>query len=372
MQRSTIQDRISAFRRVLNGISSDTAWIIRPENRRYLSGFDAEDTQFTESSGSLLISAGQLLLIVDSRYTTHAKDQVPDFEVHTLKKGFAEEFPEIVNQTETGILGFEQDYVTWGLYAEFLKRFEEFTPPVQLWPLDGVVEDMREVKDAVEISALERSAEMISVVLDQVIDALEPGLTEKEVSWWIERLARESGADSLAFPSIVASGPNSALPHAVPTDRRLAKGEPIILDVGVQLDGYCSDMTRTVFLGNPGRDFRKIYATVRRAQLEALKEVKPGVDSNYPDSVARQIIHDAGFGEYFGHGLGHGVGLATHEGPRLSPLKPVKLRKGMVVTVEPGIYIPDIGGVRLEEMVVIESEGARVLTKSDHFYDFTS
>jgi Xaa-Pro aminopeptidase len=372
VQRPTIQNRIAEVRKGLKGISLDTAWIINPENRRYLSGYDAMDTHFTESSGSLLIGSNRLLLIVDSRYTTHAEDQVPDFEIHTLKKGFADEFPAVVKQTATNNLGFEQGYVTWGLYNELSRSFDAFSPPVHLRPLDGMVEDMREVKDEEEIDALERSAKLICYVLDEVIDTLDPGLTEREVAWRIESLARESGADGLAFPSIVASGPNSALPHAVPTDRRLGQGEPIIFDVGVQLDGYCSDMTRTVFLGEPREDFKKIYATVRRAQLEALEEIRPGVESNHPDSVARGIIRDAGFGRCFGHGLGHGVGLATHEGPRLSPLKPKKLKKGMVVTVEPGIYIPGMGGVRLEEMVVIEQGGARILTECDHFYDFTS
>jgi Xaa-Pro aminopeptidase len=212
---------------------------------------------------------------------------------------------------------------------------------------------------------------MISEVLNEIISNLKPGITEKEVAWQIEGLAREAGAEGLAFPSIVASGPNSAFPHAVPTDRKLRGKEPVILDVGVRLDGYCSDITRTVFLGKPGPEFRKIYKTVRQAQLTALKEIMPGVASNHPDTVARQTISDAGFGEYFGHALGHGVGLATHERPRLRPLKPVKLKRGMVVTVEPGIYIPGKGGVRLEEMIVIEEDGPRILTKNNHFYDFT-
>jgi Xaa-Pro aminopeptidase len=162
------------------------------------------------------------------------------------------------------------------------------------------------------------------------------------------------------------------LPHAVPTDRKLRSKEPILIDIGVRLDGYCSDITRTVFLGGVEKDFRKIYRTVREAQLAAIGEIRPGVESTHPDAVARQIISEAGFGECFGHGLGHGVGLATHERPRLGPQKPVRLKKGMVVTVEPGIYVPGKGGVRLEEMVVIEDDGSRILTKNCNFYDFNS
>jgi len=210
----------------------------------------------------------------------------------------------------------------------------------------------------------------MSRILSEIIDTLEPGTTEKKVAWQIENLAREGGAEGLAFPSIVASGPNSALPHAVPTDRKIRTREPITLDVGVTLDGYCCDMTRTVFIGGTTPKFKSIYGTVRRAQLAALENIRPGVKSILPDSTARDIIRDAGFGEFFGHSLGHGVGLATHERPRLGPEKPVTLKEGMVVTDEPGIYIPGEGGVRLEEMVVIEKKGARVLTKDKHFHEF--
>jgi Xaa-Pro aminopeptidase len=229
---------------------------------------------------------------------------------------------------------------------------------------------MREVKDKEEIDALEASAQMMSMILDKLIPWLKPEMTEKEVAWQIEDLARQAGADRLSFPSIVASGPNSALPHALPTDRKLKEGEPITLDVGVRLNGYCSDMTRTVFLGTPDPEIKLIYRIVRKAQLAALKQIKAGVESNHPDGVARQVIREAGFGKYFGHALGHGVGLATHESPRLGPRKPVALKEGMVVTVEPGIYIPQKGGVRLEEMVVVGQTGSRIITKNGNFYDF--
>jgi Xaa-Pro aminopeptidase len=239
-----------------------------------------------------------------------------------------------------------------------------------LIPFSGFVEALREVKDRSEIEALEASAQMMSSILDSVITDLEPGMTEKQVAWRIEDLAREAGADRLAFPSIVASGPNGALPHAVPTNRKIKAREPIVLDVGVRVKGYCSDMTRTVFLGEPDQSFMKIYRTVRNAQLSAIREMKHGVKTDYVDTVARNVIRDSGYGDFFGHALGHGVGLATHEAPRLGPQKPVDLKNGMVVTVEPGIYIPGEGGVRLEEMVVLEKEGARIITNNDHFYDF--
>jgi Xaa-Pro aminopeptidase len=366
---------MAVLRQRLSGSSeadADMAWIIQPENRRYLSGFRAEDTQLTESSGSLLIGELRSVLVTDSRYALEAEREAADFEVKILKDELVEALPPLVQGLGGRRLGFEQDYVTWGLHALVAEGLEALSPPVSLAPLNGVVEEMREVKDAKEIETLQSSGALISAVLDEVIAGLKPGVTERDVAWRIEGLAREAGAEGMAFPPIVASGPNGALPHAVPTNRKLRKNEPIILDVGVRVNGYCSDMTRTVFLGRPSSRFKLIYGTVRLAQLSALKEVRPGVYSNDVDATARQIIKDAGFGDYFGHSLGHGVGLATHEQPRLGPKKPVKLKEGNVVTVEPGIYIPGEGGVRLEEMVVIEPAGPRILTENHHFYDFTS
>ena len=372
MKKSMHGKRITRLRQSLAAMDIDTAWIIQPENRRYLSGFKAEDAQHTESSGSLIINKSRCVLVTDSRYATEAEESAIDFEVKILKQGVVEELPELLSQFQTKQLGFEADYLTWGLHRQLSEKIETLPSLVRLVPLNGVVEELREVKDDKEIKALEASADLISAILDKVIAQLQPGLSEKEAAWRIEDFARKAGAEGLSFPSIVASGPNSALPHAVPTDRKLREKEPIVLDVGVKLDGYCSDMTRTIFLGQPGTDFKEIYMIVRQAQLSALKEVRAGVESAYPDAVARQVIGDAGFGEFFSHSLGHGVGLATHERPRLGPMKPVKLKTGMVVTVEPGIYIPGKGGVRLEEMVVIEEDGPRVLTKSNNFYNFIS
>jgi Xaa-Pro aminopeptidase len=370
MKASTYRKRIASLREKLGDLPVDTVWILQPENRRYLSGFKATDGQLTESSGSLLITRKERLLVTDSRYTTEAEHEVVDFEVITLKKGLAEGFPKLLSRLGTRNLGFEEQHVTWGLHQELAKAFRKLSPPVRLFPLKGFVENMREVKSTDEVKAMEASADLMSRVLAEIIRKLRPGKTEKEIAWQIEGLTREGGAESLAFPSIVASGPNSALPHAVPTNRKIRTREPITLDVGVKLDGYCSDMTRTLFLDGAPPRFRRIYKTVREAQLAALEKIRPGVESTVPDGTARAIIREAGFGDYFGHSLGHGVGLATHEKPRLGPEKPVTLKEGMVVTDEPGIYIPGKGGVRLEEMVVIEKKGTRILTKDRHFHNF--
>ncbi|MFC1868606.1 aminopeptidase P family protein [Thermodesulfobacteriota bacterium] len=370
MQRSSFHKRLIALRGGMTDKSPDTAWIIQPENRMYLSGFRAVDSQLNESSGSLLINRKKALLITDSRYTIEARRDAPDYEVITLKKDLVEEMAVLLARLKTKSLGFEKDYLTWGLYRQLAGKLKGLSQPVRLTPLAIEVESLREIKDPAEVRAMETSARIMSDLLNEVIAGLKAGSTEIEIAREIEGLAHEAGVEGMAFPSIVASGPNGALPHAVPTSRKIRPKEPIIFDVGVKFDGYCCDMTRTVFLETPGPKFRKIYKTVREAQLSALKHMLPGTESTKPDSVARGIIKDAGFGDYFGHSLGHGVGLATHEAPRLGPKKPVKLEQGMVVTVEPGIYIPGKGGVRLEEMVVIEKDGPRILTNNRHFYEF--
>jgi len=370
MKKDTFQKRLAALRETLTPKSPDALWIIQPENRRYLSGFKAIDTQINESSGSLLLTHNKAFLITDSRYTVEAEREAVDFEVITFKKDLITEITGLLSRLKVKTLGFEGDHVTWAQHSEIVKRLKTLEHPVRLAPVDGLIGKMREVKDKEEIKAMKAAADIMSMVLDEVFYGLEPGLTEIEVAREIEELACDAGADGMAFPSIVASGPNGALPHAVPTGRKIGPKDSVVFDVGVKKDGYCCDMTRTIFLEEPSSKFRKIYKTVRSAQLAALEYVRPGEVSTKPDSIARDIIRKAGFGDYFGHSLGHGVGLATHEAPRLSPRNPVTLQEGMVVTVEPGIYIPGKGGVRLEEMVVIEKDGPRILTENDKYYEF--
>lgn len=368
MKRATLRNRLVTLRERLEELPQDTAWILQPENRRYLSGFKATDTLFTESSGSLFITDKRAVLVTDSRYTLEAETEAVDFEVITVKKGLVESLPAILGDLGTKHLGFEEEYVPWELHRQVMKVVRKTGG--RLSPLKGLVEEMREVKDPEEIRALQSSADLMAGILAVVIPGIQPGRTEAEIAWEIEGLAREVGAESLAFPSIVASGPNSALPHATPTTRKIRLGEPITLDVGVRLDGYCCDMTRTLFLGEPKREIRRIYGIVRQAQLAALQKVAPGADTAAVDATARDLIRDEGYGPYFGHSLGHGVGLQAHERPRVGPLRPSKLKEGMVVTVEPGIYVPRKGGVRLEQMVVVTNKGHRILTKAPHFHEF--
>lgn len=370
MNRPLFMDRISALRARLQESDVDSIWIVQPENRRYLSGFRAADLQLDESSGSLLITENRLLLLTDSRYTEEASEEAVGFEIKTLENGLPENLPDLLSELGARRLGFEKGYVTWGLHQELEEKVLARAPSARLVPLNGMVERLREIKDESEIGALQASADLLSRIMGEIIDFMEPGLTEREVAWRVETLAREGGAEEVAFPPIVASGPNGALPHAVPTQRKLEKGEPIVLDLGVRLNGYCSDMTRTVFLGAPSPEFKGIYRTVSLAQQAAIREIRPGLQSTHVDGIARDLIEEAGFGAYFGHSLGHGVGLATHEGPRLAPRKPVTLIQGMVATVEPGIYLPGKGGVRIEDMALLTEKGAKLLTTDRHVYNF--
>jgi len=366
MNNVIFENRLDLLRSKFASLGVDTVWIIQPENRRYLSGFKAADGQLDESSGCLFITLDQALLLTDSRYTIQAQQEVVGFEVVTHTKGL----PEIFDRLNTRRLGFEGGCLIWDLYQKLKEKASQHSPPVELIALSNLVEEIRMIKTSEEVELLRRSAQLMGDVLAQVIGELTPGQVEKDIAWKIETRIREQGADGAAFPPIVASGPNGALPHAVPTERRIGEGEPIILDVGAKSDGYCSDMTRTVFLGNPTSDFKEIYKVVREAQLLALESVRPGMKTDEADSIARDVIKNAGFGDFFGHSLGHCIGMAPHERPSVGPLKPEVLKEGMVFTIEPGIYIPGKGGVRLEEMVVLEGDGARVLTTNKNFYFF--
>jgi Xaa-Pro aminopeptidase len=370
MNSVIFKNRLDLLRSKFDSIGVDTVWIIQPENRRYLSGFKAADGQLDESSGCLFITMDQALLLTDSRYTIQAKQEVVGFEVVTHKKGLIDILPEIFDRLYTRKLGFEGAYLIWDTYQKAKEKASQHSPLVELTPLSNLVEEMRKIKSSEEIDILSRSAKLMGNVLAQVVEGLRPGQVERDIAWKIETLIRKQGADGAAFPPIVASGPNGALPHAVPTERRIKKGEPIILDVGAKVDGYCSDMTRTVFLGTLPSNFKEIYKVVRKAQLLALESVRPGMKTDEADFIARDVITNAGFGDFFGHSLGHGIGMAPHEGPSVGQLKSEVLKEGMVFTVEPGIYMPGKGGIRLEEMVVLQENSASILTTNTNFYSF--
>jgi len=337
--------------------------VLQAENRRYLSGFTAQDGQFDESAGALFITLDGQLLATDSRYETQAHIEAPDFEIYQYKDGLAHSLPEILKRLHTERLGFESVRLSYLEFQRFEEHLKSQALPVSLVPCENLVEELRMIKEAEELEAIRQSLAISESVFESICKELSPGVMEKDLAWAIEKGLRESGAESVAFPPIVASGPNPALPHALPTDRRGSQGEPIRCDGGARFKGYCSDISRTILLGQSDTTFKTVYQVVRQAQSMAIEAIRPGISTQAVDKIARDYITARGFGDHFGHGLGHGVGLATHERPHLSPIRPTNLEVGMVTTVEPAIYLPGWGGVRLENMVVVEPEGAVILNR---------
>ncbi len=368
MNRNAFRERLVRFRKNLEEHDLDGFLVAVPENRYYLSGYEAEDAQLTESSGYLLITSSHQVLLTDFRYKEEAEREAPDFELHIYSDGLAQLLKELFLTLPLEKLGVEGHFLTFNTFNEVEKALRESRLSARLVATEGLVEQLRIVKEPEEIEKIRKSLELTERALVAVWDKLAVGRKEKEIAWAIESAIREGGGEAVSFPPIVASGPNASLPHAVPTERAIKAGEPVILDLGSKLRHYCSDMTRTWIAGEADTRLRDIYSIVREAQLGAQDAIKAGKETTEIDAVARDFIARAGYGECFGHGLGHGVGLAVHEKPGLRKLKATVLEKDMVVTVEPGIYLPGYGGVRLENMVRVTSTGCEVLNREELFY----
>ncbi len=360
-----IEHRIRQLRETLPPSGIDALLVMVAENRRYLSGFTGEDTQFDESAGALIITAGDLLLATDSRYELQARREAPDYEVVCYKEGLAKELPALVERLNISRLGFESVRLSVQQHQKIQKALKKSGNSTRLLPVEDLVESLRIVKDESEVEQTRCALQLAESAFTACLPQIRPGTTERELAWLMEKQMREAGAEGLSFPSIVAAGANSALPHAVPGDRAIQPGEPLLFDWGARLNGYCSDISRTVIIGKPDSRFNEVFQTVLDAQRFAIEAIRPGVSSKAVDKVARDHIDSKGFAGLFGHGLGHGTGLAIHEAPRLSPLKEFRLEAGMISTVEPGIYIPEWGGVRLENMIVVREGGAEVLNDLD-------
>jgi Xaa-Pro aminopeptidase len=342
----------------------EAALILSPENRRYFSGFLAQDTGLTESSGALLVTADRRVLLTDSRYTTQALREAPLFETVTYKASLPQGLKSLGRFAKE--LWFEAELVT----VELLGRLEEALPGVKLDRLPFSPGEFRVVKTEDELRLVRRAVAITEEALGLLWGELEPGVPEGWAAFFLETKFRELGGDGPAFPSIVAAGANAALPHAEPGRKKIGKSECVVIDIGARYRGYCSDMTRTYMPEKPSGWQKEIYSTVREAQLLALEVLKAGVTGAQADAAARDHITARGYGEYFGHSLGHGVGLMIHEEPRLSPRSLEPLPAGALVTVEPGIYLPGKGGVRLEELALITENGCQILNKDDHFYSY--
>lgn len=322
-----------------------------PHNRRYLTGFSG-------SAGWALVTPEAAVLLVDFRYVDQARAEAPAFEVVEASPDPLQQLGRVLERLGVLRVGCERDHVTLGQ----LERLRERAPGVEWLPVAGVVERLRAVKDEEELAAIRRAAGVAERAFREVLAEVRPGIAERDLAAELEYRMRRAGADGPAFDTIVASGPRSALPHGRAGERRLAPGDFVTFDFGARVDGYCSDCTRTVVLGRADEEQRRVYGLVRHAQEAALAAVRAGVRGREVDAAARGVIEAAGMGERFGHGTGHGVGLEVHEAPRLGRASEDVLAPGMVVTVEPGVYISGWGGVRIEDLVVVREDGAEVLT----------
>lgn len=344
--------RLEMLRSTLEEEGVDAIVVASAYNRRYLSGF-------TGSAGALAIGKESAHLLTDFRYVEQAGRQAPAYQVVQVRD-YNEVLKELFQKIGARRVAFEQAHVTVKTHSQR----QEALADIEWVPTENWVERLRAVKDDDELAKIQDAVDLADRAFNYIVERLD-GRTEKEVAFDLEFFLRREGADRLSFPSIIASGPNGALPHATPTDRTITRGDFVTLDFGAELNGYCSDMTRTVAIGQVDDRQREIYELVLKAQIAGVEAVKPGRLGKEVDQVARSIIEEAGYGDQFGHGLGHGVGLEVHDpAPTLSPRGDEPLKPGMVVSVEPGIYIPGWGGVRIEDLVVVTEDGCRILCSS--------
>ena len=332
--------------------------ISSPESRRYFSGFAG-------SAGYLLITPSEAILATDFRYIEQAGKQAPGYRVERIT-GKLDWFPELVENVGVSRVGFEADDMTVAQHERLTKALEkaDMSGRVCLVATSADMDWLRAGKYGDEMALLLRAIEITDRAFEEVAPTICPGTTEADVAWAIEKSMREQGAEGLAFDTIVGAGRNGALPHHRADDTVIKDGDPVVIDMGAKYEGYCADLTRTIVVGEPDETFRRVYSTVLEAQLTAEEMVEPGMTGAEVDAISRDIIGEAGHWDDFGHSLGHGVGLAVHESPTLSPNSSDCLDNDMVFTIEPGIYLPEWGGVRIEDMVVLENGRARVLSQA--------
>ncbi len=357
-----MSERLARLRDVLREQELDAIVITHPSNRFYLSGFLAEDHPPNESAGHLVISANRAAIITSPIESENAGNQAPDFEIVPFSRerpGLAANAVDLLNVIGATRVGFEDSAI---LYRDFKTIKKHIADGATLVPVGDAVDNLRAVKMPEELEKLATVLRITDQALERVLPTITAGDTEKAVRWRIVDAFRELGAEGEAFPTIVASGPNAALPHHPTGDRVIQEGEPIIIDMGAYADGYCGDLTRTVWVGEPGEKLRQIYRVVYAALDAAEAGIKAGMSGKDADAVARDLIADAGYGDQFIHSLGHGLGVRVHESPALSPRNNAPLKAGNVVTIEPGIYIPGWGGVRIEDVAVVTNAGNDVFT----------
>ena len=344
--------RLEQFRAKMDTAGTEAAIILKPENRAYLSGFDG-------SAGMLLITRNSALLLVDFRYIEQAKHQAPYFQVIQYSQPLSETLRTVFLDLNLETVSFEQDYVTWEQYEIWANKLGDL---VEFIPLPDLTQKLRMLKGPEEIELVRQAASIADQAFLEILPLLRAGISERDLAVELEYAMRRRGAQGMAFETIVASGPRASYPHGTATERTLQTGDLVIIDFGAVYQGYCSDCTRTVCIGLPTPKQQEVYNLVQKAQDVALKAISPGITAAEVDAIARQVISEQGYGENFGHSLGHGVGRLVHEEPTLGGKDQTILKAGMVVTVEPGVYLPGWGGVRIEELVLVTDVGCEILT----------
>ena len=351
-----IGQRLDNLRAAIDKKGVDGLLISDADNRRYLSGF-------VGSAGYLFVTRDGAVLATDFRYTEQAAEQAPDFRVERISAKL-DWLTDLCGEFGVKKLGFEADDITVSQFERFKQAFSDKGAEATLESTTGLTLELRAVKDQHEIDLLARAIEISDEAFDEVSEEISPGLTEAEVAERVEQAVKGRGAESISFETIVAAGPNAARPHHRAGDTVIRAGQTIVIDMGARYQGYCSDLTRTIVLGDADDKTRRVYDIILSAQLAAIELVEAGMTGSETDMLARKVIQETGHGDDFGHSLGHGVGLQVHEIPGVGPTSKGELKDGMVFTIEPGIYLPGWGGVRIEDIVVLEQGKARVMSKA--------
>ncbi|WP_193064742.1 M24 family metallopeptidase [Oceanobacillus oncorhynchi] len=342
--------KLDRLREKLEENKADAIIIDSPYNRRYL-------TNFTGTAGTALITSDKALFITDFRYTEQAAEQAAAFEIIEHKQGMIQEIANQIDKLGVKRLAFEKNYTTYSQFETYQNQFSQ-----ELIPVEGIVEALRMIKTPDELEIMKKAAKISDDAFAHIQSFIEPGVKEIDISNELEFFMRRQGATSSSFDTIVASGLRSALPHGVASDKKIEEGELVTLDFGALYEGYCSDITRTVAVGEISAALREIYDIVLEANLRGVKGTKAGMSGKEADALTRDYITEKGYGERFGHSTGHAVGMEVHESPGLSTRSEAILEPGMVVTVEPGIYVPGVGGCRIEDDIVITKDGNERLT----------
>lgn len=344
--------RLEKLQNMLSQYDVDGYYISKPSNVTYITGFTGDDSV-------AIVTRDKAFFITDSRYTEQAKIEVDGFSIIDNNRDMYKAVGECINSSGIKTLGFESGYVTYEVYSTL-----KDTDKVQLKPLNNIIESFRSIKDEKEIKNIKQAQKIAEKAFDHILSVIKAGIKEIDIAAELEYYMRKEGADGTSFDTIVASGYRSALPHGKASEKIIENGEFVTIDFGCKYNGYCSDMTRTIVIGKATEEQRNIYNIVLNAQKHAIENLKANIKESEGDYLARSVIENEGYGEYFGHSLGHGVGLEIHEEPYMAKNKSGILKVKMVVTVEPGIYIPNFGGVRIEDMVVIKEDNVLDLTNS--------